>query len=61
MQLFYDLMKIRDQGGESMFTHFIQTKQFIVLEARTIQKSVQMLWIGSGVAESAFMENSVAF
>ena len=33
---FYDLMKIRDQDGGSMFTNLIASKQFNVLEIRNI-------------------------
>ena len=36
-QFFYSLMKMRDFDGSSLFTHFIHTKQYIVLETRSIQ------------------------
>ena len=60
-QLFHDFMKVRDQDGESIFTHFISTKQFDVLETRPIQQSVTTLWLGSVTTESPFMQNSTAY
>lgn len=54
-------MKVRDQDGASMFTHFITTKQYNVLEVRAVQQAVSMLWLGTVTAVSPFMQNSTAY
>ena len=35
-KVFYDLMKVRDLDGDSIFNHFITTKQYNVMETRAV-------------------------
>ena len=60
-KVFYDLMKVRDLDGDSIFNHFITTKQYNVMETRAVQQAVTILWLGSVTAGSPFMQNSTAY
>ena len=60
-QQVYDFLYMRDQDGEQIFTHVIDTKQFDLLEVKSISNAVLMLWRGSVNAKSIFMQNSTAY
>ena len=53
--LFYEMIKLKDKDGESIFTHFITTNQSDVLDSLSMSQAVSMLWLGSVIAESPFM------
>ena len=52
---------MRDLDGDSIFTHVIATRQFELLEVKSISNAVLMLWRGSVNAKSIFMQNSTAY
>ena len=57
----YDFLYMRDLDGDSIFTHVIATRQFELLEVKSISNAVLMLWRGSVNAKSIFMQNSTSY